>query len=71
MNPRSAHASIERAPSRKPSPLEPSERAPVNAELSRAQGACLAEPGHSAYEGRLGELDYGLRSDQLRNCRLV
>jgi carboxypeptidase Taq len=37
-----------------------------NVELARVQGGLLAEPGQSPYEGLLGEFDYGLRADQLR-----
>ncbi len=37
-----------------------------NVELARAQGERLAEPGQTPYEGLLGEFDYGLRAEQLR-----
>jgi carboxypeptidase Taq len=37
-----------------------------NVQLARAQGECLAEDGQSAYEGLLGEFDYGLRAAPLR-----
>lgn len=36
-----------------------------NVELARAHGECLADDGQSAYEGLLGEYDFGLRSAQL------
>ena len=37
-----------------------------NVELARTQGELLAEPGQSAYDGLLGEFDYGLQAAQLR-----
>lgn len=33
-----------------------------NVELARAYGECVAEPGQSAYEGLLGDFDFGVRS---------
>jgi carboxypeptidase Taq len=36
-----------------------------NVELARAYGECVAEDGQSAYEGLLGDFDFGLSSAQL------
>lgn len=36
-----------------------------NVELARAYGECVAEPGQSAYEGLLGDFDFGVRSEQI------
>lgn len=33
-----------------------------NVELARTYGECVAEPGQSAYEGLLGDFDFGVRS---------
>ena len=37
-----------------------------NVELARAYGECVAADGESAYEGLLGDYDFGLRADELR-----
>jgi carboxypeptidase Taq len=37
-----------------------------NVELARAYGQCVAADGESAYEGLLGDYDYGLRTAELR-----
>lgn len=37
-----------------------------NVELARAYGECVAGEGESAYEGLLGDYDFGLRTDELR-----
>ena len=36
-----------------------------NVELARAYGECVAGPGESAYEGLLGDYDFGLRASEL------
>lgn len=36
-----------------------------NVELARAYGQCVAEPGQSAYDGLLGDFDFGVRSEQI------
>ncbi|MGN6373329.1 MAG: carboxypeptidase M32 [Solirubrobacteraceae bacterium] len=36
-----------------------------NVELARAYGECVAEPGQSAYEGLLGDFDFGVRSEDI------
>lgn len=38
-----------------------------NVELARAYGDCVAEDGQSAYEGLLGDYDFGLQSKDLRH----
>ena len=37
-----------------------------NVRLAREHGECLAEGGDGPYDGLLGDYDYGLRSDELR-----
>jgi carboxypeptidase Taq len=37
-----------------------------NVELARAYGECVAEVGESAYDGLLGDYDFGLSTDDLR-----
>jgi carboxypeptidase Taq len=36
-----------------------------NVELARAYGECVAEPGQSAYDGLLGDFDFGVRSEDI------
>jgi carboxypeptidase Taq len=37
-----------------------------NVELARSYGECVASEGESAYEGLLGDYDFGLRTEELR-----
>lgn len=36
-----------------------------NVELARSYGECVAEPGQSAYDGLLGDFDFGVRSQDI------